>query len=346
MKDDRKESTPLEQGADTAAHAARAAQQAHRIADYARSAETVAHTSQAAYAVTTAAQGGATAAGAATGTALAGPLGTIVGALLTSKTFWNIIVGILAFIFLWMFIIANMIGIILSYLGFADANSFANEAQSAQLSNMRTRIEQVLANEDYEKEILAIIEQNRDLQIQEINADKAENYADYELQIVDEYETKLKRNLSSYLAVFLTETWDNSSIQSFLGYPNSLGLDMSTDLTSPYDAYFQEAAQTYNVPVALLIAMGKVESDFNPNATSGAGAMGIMQLMPATAASLGVSNPYDPRQNIMGGAKYIAGNIEQFKNYSNGLELAIAAYNAGPGAVIKYGYQIPPYEET
>lgn len=346
MKDDRKESTPLEQGADTAAHAARAAQQAHRIADYARSAETVAHTSQAAYAVTTAAQGGATAAGAATGTALAGPLGTIVGALLTSKTFWNIIVGILAFIFLWMFIIANMIGIILSYLGFADANSFANEAQSAQLSNMRTRIEQVLANEDYEKEILAIIEQNRDLQIQEINADKAENYADYEVQIVDEYETKLKRNLSSYLAVFLTETWDNSSIQSFLGYPNSLGLDMSTDLTSPYDAYFQEAAQTYNVPVALLIAMGKVESDFNPNATSGAGAMGIMQLMPATAASLGVSNPYDPRQNIMGGAKYIAGNIEQFKNYSNGLELAIAAYNAGPGAVIKYGYQIPPCEET
>ncbi|MDY2753887.1 MAG: transglycosylase SLT domain-containing protein [Blautia obeum] len=346
MKDDRKESTPLEQGADTAAHAARAAQQAQRIADYARSAETVAHTSQAAYAVTTAAQGGATAAGAATGTALAGPLGTIVGALLTSKTFWNIVVGILAFIFLWMFIIANMIGIILSYLGFADANSFANEAQSAQLSNMRTRIEQVLANEDYEKEILAIIEQNRDLQIQEINADKAENYADYELQIVDEYETKLKRNLSSYLAVFLTETWDNSSIQSFLGYPNSLGLDMSTDLTSPYDAYFQEAAQTYNVPVALLIAMGKVESDFNPNATSGAGAMGIMQLMPATAASLGVSNPYDPRQNIMGGAKYIAGNIEQFKNYSNGLELAIAAYNAGPGAVIKYGYQIPPYEET
>lgn len=346
MKDDRKESTPLEQGADTAAHAARAAQQAHRIADYARSAETVAHTSQAAYAVTTAAQGGATAAGAATGTALAGPLGTIVGALLTSKTFWNIVVGILAFIFLWMFIIANMIGIILSYLGFADANSFANEAQSAQLSNMRTRIEQVLANEDYEKEILAIIEQNRDLQIQEINADKAENYADYEVQIVDEYETKLKRNLSSYLAVFLTETWDNSSIQSFLGYPNSLGLDMSTDLTSPYDAYFQEAAQTYNVPVALLIAMGKVESDFNPNATSGAGAMGIMQLMPATAASLGVSNPYDPRQNIMGGAKYIAGNIEQFKNYSNGLELAIAAYNAGPGAVIKYGYQIPPYEET
>lgn len=346
MKDDRKESTPLEQGADTAAHAARAAQQTHRIADYARSAETVAHTSQAAYAVTTAAQGGATAAGAATGTALAGPLGTIVGALLTSKTFWNIIVGILAFIFLWMFIIANMIGIILSYLGFADANSFANEAQSAQLSNMRTRIEQVLANEDYEKEILAIIEQNRDLQIQEINADKAENYADYELQIVDEYETKLKRNLSSYLAVLLTETWDNSSIQSFLGYPNSLGLDMSTDLTSPYDAYFQEAAQTYNVPVALLIAMGKVESDFNPNATSGAGAMGIMQLMPATAASLGVSNPYDPRQNIMGGAKYIAGNIEQFKNYSNGLELAIAAYNAGPGAVAQYGYQIPPYEET
>ena len=346
MKNDRTDSTPLEQGANAASHAAQTVQQAHRIANHAKTAKTTAHASQAAYAATAAAKGGASAAGAATGTAMAGPLGTVVGAIVTSKTFWKVVAGILAFLFEWMFIIANMIGIILSYLGFANADSFANEAQSAQLSNMRGRVEQILANEDYENEILSIIEQNRDLQIQEINADRAENYGDYELQIVDEYETKLKKNLSYYLAVFLTETWDNSSIQSFLGYPNSLGLDMSTDLTSPYDAYFQEAAQTYNVPVALLIAMGKVESDFNPNATSGVGAIGIMQLMPSTAASLGVSDPYDPRQNIMGGAKYIAGNIEQFKNYSNGLELAIAAYNAGPGAVIQYGYQIPPYEET
>lgn len=121
---------------------------------------------------------------------------------------------------------------------------------------------------------------------------------------------------------------------------------MSTNLSSPYDSFFYEAAQTYNVPAALLIAMGKVESDFNPNVVSGAGASGIMQLMPSTAASLGVSNVFDPRENIMGGAKYVSQLIEQFKGYSNGLELAIAGYNAGPGAVMKYGYQIPPYAET
>ena len=64
-----------------------------------------------------------------------------------------------------------------------------------------------------------------------------------------------------------------------------------------------------------------------------------MQLMPETAASLGVSNPYDPYQNIMGGAKFISQLVEQFKGYSNGLELAVAGYNAGPYAVIKYGYR-------
>ena len=71
-----------------------------------------------------------------------------------------------------------------------------------------------------------------------------------------------------------------------------------------------------------------------------------MQLMPETATSLGVSNPYDPYQNIMGGAKFISQLVEQFKNYPNGLELAVAGYNAGPGAVIKYGYSVPPYPET
>ncbi|WP_373213576.1 transglycosylase SLT domain-containing protein [Ruminococcus sp. 5_1_39BFAA] len=309
-------------------------------------AETAAHTAQAAYAVRAAAKGGTAAAGAATGTALAGPLGTVVGTLVSSKTFWKVIAGIFLFLFLWMFIIANLIGIILSYLGFANADSFANEAQSAQLSNLRTRVEEIFANEEYAKNILSVIEAERDANIQEISADKEKHYEGHELVVVDEYETKLKRNISYYLAVMMAENCDNGTLYSFLGYQNSLGLDMSTNLSSPYDAYFEEAARTYNVPVALLIAMAKVESEFNPNAVSGAGAIGIMQLMPATAAGLGVSDPYDPRQNIMGGAKYIAQNIEQFKNHSNGLELAIAAYNAGPNAVVDYGYQIPPYPET
>lgn len=323
MQDDGMDTSPLDSGADTAAH-----------------------TAQAAYAVNAAAKGGTAAAGTAAGTALAGPLGTVIGTLATSKTFWKVIIGIFLFLFLWMFIIANLIGIILSYLGFASADSFANEAQSAQLSNLRTRVEEVLANEEYANNILSVIEQERDRNLKKIQKNKEKHYKEHELVVVDEYETKLKRNLATYLAVLLAENCDNGTLYSFLGYENSLGLDLSTNLSSPYDAYFQEAARTYNVPVALLIAMAKVESEFNPNAVSGAGAIGIMQLMPATAASLGVSDPYDPRQNIMGGAKYVAQNIEQFKNYSNCLELAIAAYNAGPNAVVNYGYQIPPYPET
>ena len=73
-----------------------------------------------------------------------------------------------------------------------------------------------------------------------------------------------------------------------------------------YDEYFNKASTTYNVDKRLLIAVAKTESDFNPKATSGAGAKGIMQLMDSTAKSLGVTNSYDPEQNIMGGAKYLS----------------------------------------
>lgn len=348
MRDDRSDASPLDGAAGTVSQAAQTAGQIQKTVNQVRqgagAAQKAAHTSQAAYAATASAQGGAAAAGATTGTALAGPLGTVVGMIVTSKTFWKVVGGILMAIFLWMFIIANLIGIILTYLGFADADAFANEAQSEELANLKVRVEQILDKEEYEHEIMAIIEQNRDVRLEEIAADKQENYNDYELSVIDEYETKFKRNASYYLSIFLLDIWDSNTRNEFLGYSSEWG-DMTTNLSSPYDAYFQEAAQSYGVPVALLKAMGKTESNFNQSAVSSAGAIGVMQLMPGTAASLGV-DPYDARQNIMGGAKYIAGNLEQFKGYSNGLELAIAAYNAGPGAVIKYGYQIPPYKET
>lgn len=348
MKEERADTTPFDQAANTAyqtAHAARQAQRAvNQASQGAHAAQKAAHTSQAAHAVTASAQGGGAAAGAAAGTAAAGPLGAVIGTLATSRTFWKVVAGIFAAMFLWMFLIANMIGIILTYLGFSDANAFANEAQSAELSNLKVRIETILNNDAYEREIMEIIEQARKQGLKEIEADKAEKYAEHELTVVDEYETKLKRNVSYYLAILLTETWDQGSIHSFLGYSSEWG-DMSTSLTGQYDAYFEEAAGTYGVPVALLKAMGMAESGFNQNAVSPVGAVGVMQLMPGTAASLGV-NPYNARENIMGGAKYIAKNLEQFKGYSNGLELAIAAYNAGPGNVIKYGYQVPPFKET
>lgn len=108
------------------------------------------------------------------------------------------------------------------------------------------------------------------------------------------------------------------------------------------DAIFEEAAKLYDVPVNLLMAMGKAESGFDADAVSPAGAQGVMQLMPATARSLGVDDPFDARSNIMGGAKYIS---QKLKQYNGNIDLALAAYNAGSGNVAKYG-GVPPFTET
>ena len=282
MRDDKSDASPLDGAAGTVSQAAQTAGQIQKTVNQARqgagAAQKAAHTSQAAYVATASAQGGAAAAGATTGTALAGPLGTVVGVIVTSKTFWKVVGGILMAIFLWMFIIANLIGIILTYLGFADADAFANEAQSEELANLKVRVEQILDKEEYEHEIMAIIEQNRDVRLEEIAADKQEKYNDYELSVIDEYETKFKRNASYYLSIFLLDIWDSNTRNEFLGYSSEWG-DMTTNLSSPYDAYFQEAAQSYGVPVALLKAMGKTESNFNQSAVSSAGAIGVMQLM-------------------------------------------------------------------
>lgn len=116
------------------------------------------------------------------------------------------------------------------------------------------------------------------------------------------------------------------------------GLSCSADL----DAIFNEAASKYGVDAKFLKAIAKCESDFSTECTSRSGAMGIMQLMPQTAASLGVTNAYDPYQNIMGGARYIS---EKLAQYNGDKSLALAAYNAGSGNVAKYG-GIPPFKET
>jgi soluble lytic murein transglycosylase-like protein len=110
----------------------------------------------------------------------------------------------------------------------------------------------------------------------------------------------------------------------------------------PYGAEITAAAKKYGLDPALLAGLVKQESGFNPNAGSPAGARGLTQLMPGTAAGLGVNNVLDPAQSLDGGAKYLRAQLDAF---GGDVARALAAYNAGPGAVQRYG-GVPPYAET
>ncbi|AEI76289.1 transglycosylase [Cupriavidus necator N-1] len=108
-------------------------------------------------------------------------------------------------------------------------------------------------------------------------------------------------------------------------------------------ALAHRAAQAAAVDPHLLMAMVEVESGWNPQATSVKGAIGLRQLMPATARMLGVTDAYDPAQNLQGGASYLGGLLSRFNGDTS---LALAAYNAGEGAVLRHGSRIPPFAET
>ncbi|MEZ5534465.1 MAG: lytic transglycosylase domain-containing protein [Thiolinea sp.] len=112
--------------------------------------------------------------------------------------------------------------------------------------------------------------------------------------------------------------------------------------TQPYLPTIRKYAQNYGVEEHLVRALIRQESCFNPKAVSHAGAQGLMQLMPGTADMMGVSDAMSPKQNIRGGIKYLSNMLQRF---GGNKELALAAYNAGPGAVEKYN-GIPPYRET
>jgi soluble lytic murein transglycosylase-like protein len=115
-----------------------------------------------------------------------------------------------------------------------------------------------------------------------------------------------------------------------------------TTATEPFAQEIRAAAEREGLDPALVRAVVKHESGFDPRATSRAGAMGLMQLMPATARSLGVDDPYDPGQSLAGGTRFLRQLLERFEG---DVRLAVAAYNAGPGAVDRYR-GVPPYAET
>jgi soluble lytic murein transglycosylase-like protein len=130
--------------------------------------------------------------------------------------------------------------------------------------------------------------------------------------------------------------WGASSVSS----AGSAGGSLPSSV--PYHDEIVAAAKRHGLDPALLAGLIRQESGFNPNAGSPAGAQGLTQLMPATARGLGVTNPLDPTQSIEGGAKYLAAQMQRF---GGDVPRALAAYNAGPGAVERFG-GVPPYTET
>lgn len=302
---------------------------------------------QAAHTVRGALKAGKAAGGMAAGTAAGGPLGAVVGFVVSRKNFWRAAVTLFLLVILFPVIIVNLFGILLARGGMGDAESYVRQAKEAEVIQLKERILE-LGQEEPETfaALFEVLRKENAQRRMEIREDYESNYAGlerYELELADEYETLFLPAYAEYLAVLFAENWSGSQIRSFL-QKGTVDL-YSTDLNSPYEEYFHLAEEIYGVDSALLKAVAKVESDFTPDAVSSAGAVGIMQLMPGTAQSLGVSDPYDPKQNILGGAKYLADSLTIFGGYPDGMELAVASYHSGIAAVRRAGYRIPRASE-
>lgn len=179
------------------------------------------------------------------------------------------------------------------------------------------------------------------MKISIINADGTTTYVDHMTPVTTTEDFSESLNNATEALNDAQATSNSAAVTNATG---SAAAVTSTTASVPTDlmSIFQEAAQTYGIDVNLLTAIARQESNFTASATSSSGAMGIMQLMPATAQGLGVNDAYNPYENIMGGAKYIS---QLLSRYNGDVSLALAAYNAGSGNVAKYG-GIPPFAET
>lgn len=158
------------------------------------------------------------------------------------------------------------------------------------------------------------------------------------------FQNQLDQKIQNQSGATSISNLDTATIQELKNTLNNQGVSLQEPIRVPgnLEPIFKKAAETYGVDEGLLISIAKNESNFRRDAKSSAGAMGIMQLMPNTAQGLGVTDAYDPEQNIMGAAKLLSGKIEQ---YNGNVSLALAAYSAGSGNVKKYD-GIPPFTET
>ncbi len=147
------------------------------------------------------------------------------------------------------------------------------------------------------------------------------------------------REVHAYITKYKTWIWNRGTVRRPFIFSTSSRVASNPQVELMISKY----ATYYGVDPALVRAVVRHESGFNSQAVSPKGAQGLMQLMPGTAALMGVTNPFDPEQNIAGGVGYLRHCLDRFQH---NVPLAVAAYNAGPEAVAKYGCNIPPYAET